>query len=235
MVDDDCDEGMLCSPEQHCEAPPDKQKKNWISIGGFQDIVFLSNANFCAPENQDSGQFSCLRQDDALPYHGTPLPEAAALVYGPATTRVTLGYDHFVSSHFAFGIHAGYVVRGRAPELENRKASLPLLLEGRIAYWFSSEAVVRPLLYVSGGYAPVEFKFRAFVEEDRTVPATQQNPNSQTVDVWTTRGPWFAGLGLGLMFATSSGTGFLLDVEGVGTFPTVATVIRPGLSFLIGF
>jgi hypothetical protein len=235
MVDDDCDEGMVCSPEQHCEAPPDKQKKNWISIGGLQDIVFLSNANYCAPENQDSGQFSCLRQEDGVPYQGTPLPEAAALVYGPATTRVTLGYDRFVSSHFALGIHAGYVVRGLAPALENRKASPPILLEGRIAYWFNSEAAVRPVLYLAGGYAPVDFKFRAFVEEDRTAPATQQNPDSQTLDIWTTRGPYFAGLGAGLMFATSSGTGFLLDVEGVGTFPTVATLIRPGLSFLIGF
>jgi hypothetical protein len=235
MVDDDCDEGMVCSEEQHCEAPPDKYKRNWISIGGVQDIVFLQNANFCAPENQDSGQFACLREQDGFPYHGTPLPEAAALVYGPATTRIMLGYDRFVSSHFALGLRAGYVVRGHAPELEDRKASLPLHLEGRIAYWFNSDAVVRPVLYVSGGYAPVDFTFRAFVDEDRTVTPMQSNPNSQTLEVWTTRGPYFAGLGLGVMFATSAGTGFLLDVEGVGSFPTFATVIRPGLSFLIGF
>jgi hypothetical protein len=156
-------------------------------------------------------------------------------VYGPATARISLGYDRFVSSHFALGLRAGYVVRGQAPSLENRKSSLPLLLEGRIAYWFSSEATVRPVLYVSGGYAPTDFKFRGFVDEDRTVPATQQNPDSQTLDIWTTRGPWFAGLGFGVMFATSAGTGFLLELEGVGMFPTAATVVRPGLSFLIGF
>jgi hypothetical protein len=37
------------------------------------------------------------------------------------------------------------------------------------------------------------------------------------------------------MFATSSATGFLLELEVVGTFPRIATVIRPALSFAIGF
>src|SRR5204863_903435 len=49
MADDDCDDGMVCGSEQKCEAKPDRGKKNWISIGGLQDIVFLSNANICAP------------------------------------------------------------------------------------------------------------------------------------------------------------------------------------------
>ena len=52
MVDDDCDEGTVCNSEQRCEAPAPKYKRNWISIGALQDIVFLSNANICAPENQ---------------------------------------------------------------------------------------------------------------------------------------------------------------------------------------
>jgi hypothetical protein len=235
LVDDDCDEGMTCTSEQRCELPPVQPKRNWISLGGLQDIVFLSNANFCAPENQASGQFSCLRQDDGLPYEGTPMPQKVALAYGAATTRIFVGYDHFVSSHFALGLRAGYVARGLAPDLDNRRRTPPLSAEGRIAYWFSEDAAVRPVLFVSGGYAPTDFRFHAFVEEDRSVPATQPNPDSQTLDVWTMRGPWFAGLGLGLMFATSNATGFLLEIEGDATFPRVATVIRPGLSFLIGF
>jgi hypothetical protein len=234
MADDDCDDGMICGSEQKCEARPDRGKKNWISIGGLQDIVFLSNANICAPENQASGQFTCLRQSDGEPYLGTPLPQAEALRYGAATTRLFLGFDHFVSSHFSLGLRAGYVVKGLAPAFDNRGASIPLLLEGRIGYWFS-DATVRPVLFLAGGYAPVDFKFNSFIDEDRDVPATQPNPDTQTVDIWTMRGPWFGGLGFGLMFATSAGTGFLLEVEGVGTYPTVSTVVRPSLSFMIGF
>src|SRR5439155_18951385 len=151
MADDDCDEGTVCNSEQKCEVPAPKYKRNWISIGALQDIVFLSNANICAPENQASGQFTCLRQADGEPYLGTPLPEGEALRYGAATTRVFLGYDGFVSSHFSLGLRAGYVVKGLAPAFDNRKASLPLLLEGRIGYWFSDGAV-RPVLFLAGGY-----------------------------------------------------------------------------------
>jgi hypothetical protein len=235
MADDDCDEGMVCGSEQECQAPPEKQRKTWISFGATQDVVLFTNANVCAPENQDSGQFSCLRQSDGLPYFGTPLPESAALRYGAATTRIFLGFDQFLSAHFSFGLRLGYVVRGHAPELVNRKGSIPLLAEGRIAYWFTTGGSVRPMLYLAGGYAPSDFKFPTFVEEDRSVAATQQNPDTQTLDVWTTRGPWFGGAGIGVMFATSSATGFLLEVGGVGTFPAVSTVIRPALSFAVGF
>jgi hypothetical protein len=72
------------------------------------------------------------------------------LSYGTATTRVFLGYDRFVSSHFAFGIRAGYVC--------SRRVALPI----GSARWM------------------------------------QQNPDSQTLEIWTTRGPWFAGVGLGV-------------------------------------
>jgi len=108
------------------------------------------------------------------------------------------------------------------------------LAEGRVALWLSREATVRPMLFVSGGYAPQDFLFHGFVREDPAAPPTG-NPPSQTVDVWTTRGPWFAGGGVGVLFATSAGTGFLLEVEAVAAFPTTATVIRPSLSFAIGF
>jgi hypothetical protein len=232
--DDDCDEGNRCSSEQKCETR-DRPRKNWIVFGGSQDVIFLSSSNKCAPENQDSGQFSCLRQDDGLPYRGTPLPESPALNYGPATTRVFLGYDRFISTHFALGVRGGYVVRALAPPLENRAPSLPILAEGRIAYWFSVEASVRPVFYLAGGYAPIDFLFQGFVREDRSAVPLQSNPDSQTLNVWTTRGPWFAGAGLGVMFATSSATGFLLEVEGVGTFPAISTAVRPALSFAIGF
>lgn len=233
-ADDDCDDGMICSSDQKCEAR-DRPRKNWITLGGAQDIAFLSSTNQCAPENQSSGQFSCLRSSDGLPYRGQPLPETQVLNYGPATTRVFVGYDRFVSLHFALGVRAGYVVRALAPRLDNRAASVPILAEGRIAYWFSVKGSVRPLIYLAGGYAPTDFLFHSVVREDRMFAPRQANPDSQTVDIWTTRGPGFAGLGLGVMFATSNATGFLLEVEGVETFPAVSTVVRPALSFAVGF
>ena len=232
--DDDCEEGLRCSEEKKCEPPPPKQKKNWLTFGATQDVVILSNSNECAPENQDSGQFLCLRQDNGLPYLGNPVLVGSAVTYGPAATRVFLGYDHFVASYVTLGVRFGYVVRGGAPVLPSRDRSLPLLAEGRVALWLSREATVRPMLFISGGYAPQDFMFHGFVREDPAAPPTG-NPPSQTLDVWTTRGPWFAGGGFGVLFATSVGTGFLLEVEAVGAFPTTSTVIRPSLSFAIGF
>jgi hypothetical protein len=233
-ADDDCDEGMTCNPERKCGPPPDKDKKNWISVGGLQDILFFSDANFCTPASQANGDFTCLRQSDSVRYHGSPEGGTLANFYGPATTRVFLGYDRFVG-HFAFGVRGGYVVRGLAPPLDNRKRSLPLLAEARIAYWFSVSATVRPMLFVSGGYAPYDIKFHTFVHEMAGAATGQANPESQTLDVWSTFGPWFAGGGAGVMFATSNATGFIFEVEAARTFPIMSTVLCPALSFAVGF
>lgn len=233
-ADDDCDEGLTCSAASKCEPPPDKAKKNWISVGGLEDILFFNDANFCTPSSQARGDFSCLRQDDAMPYHGVPLPGTLTSFYGPATTRIFVGYDRFVG-HFAFGVRGGYVVRGLAPALDNRNRSLPLLVQGRIAFWLSVTATVRPMLFVAGGYAPYDTKFHTVVREDTAVASGQVNPASQTLDVWTTFGPWFAGGGVGVMFATSNATGFILEVEAARTFPVMSTVVSPALSFAVGF
>jgi len=232
-ADDDCDEGMMCS-EGKCGPPPVTAKKNWISVGGLEDILFFNDANFCTASSQARGDFSCLRQSDGARYHGAPLPGSLSTFYGPATTRVFLGYDRFVG-HFAFGVRGGYVVRGLAPVLDNRSRSLPLLAEGRFAYWFSVSATVRPMIFLSAGYAPYDVKFHTFVREDMTVSSGQINPESQTLDVWSTFGPWFAGGGAGVMFATSNATGFVLEVQAARTYPVMSTVVSPGLSFAIGF
>jgi hypothetical protein len=231
-ADDDCEEGMMCS-DGKCGPPPDKDKKNWISVGGLEDILFFNDANFCTPSSQANGDFSCLRQSDGARYHGSPQAGTLASFYGTATTRVFLGYDRFVG-HFSFGVRGGYVVRGLAPVLDNRSRSLPLLAEGRIAFWFSVNATVRPMLFIAGGYAPYDIRFHTFVRE---IPGAsgQVNPESQTLDVWSTFGPWFAGGGAGVMFATSNATGFILDVTAARTFPVMSTVLTPALSFAVGF
>jgi hypothetical protein len=233
-ADDDCEEGMTCGSEGKCAPPPERQRKNWITVGGLQDFVFFNDANYCTASSQGRGDFSCLRQSDGAPYDGTPLPSPLASFYGPATTRVFLGYDRFVG-HFAFGLRGGYVVRGLAPPLDNRRRSLPLLAEARVGFWFSVTAPVRPMLFIDGGYAPYDMKFHAVVHEDTAAMSGQVNPASQTLDVWTTFGPWFAGGGAGVMFATSSATGFILEVEVARTFPIMATVLTPALSFAVGF
>lgn len=91
------------------------------------------------------------------------------------------------------------------------------------------------MLFVAGGYAPYDIKFHALVREDTTAPSGQLNPQSQTLDVWTTFGPWFAGGGAGVMFATSNATGFILEVEAARTFPIMSTALSPALSFAVGF
>jgi len=232
----DCAEGMACSPAQRCEPPPDTRKKNWLTLGVVQDVLILTGSDFCTASEQDSRAYSCLRQSDGATYFGTPLPDPSSSRFTAAsTTRLFVGYDRFVSEHVVLGVRAGYVVHGAAPQIEYRTRALPILAEARVALWFGSDKVVRPLFFLSGGYAPYDFHFATTVREDPSAPVIQANPPSQTLDVWTTRGPWFAQLGLGVMFATSTATGFLLEVGAARAFPNAATIIRPALSFAIGF
>jgi hypothetical protein len=234
--DDDCEEGMTCGAAQKCEPPPDKRRKNWLTLGVVQDVLVLTGSDFCTSSQQDTRAYSCLRQSDGATYFGTPLADPSGSRFtGASTTRIFLGYDRFVTENLFLGLRLGYVVRGAAPAIEYRTRSLPILAEARIGLWFGGDKPVRPLLFLSGGYAPYDFKFQTTVREDASAPVVQANPPSQTLDVYTTSGPWFAQLGVGAMFATSEATGFLLEI-GVGrTFPNASTVIRPALSFAVGF
>ncbi|HKQ70829.1 MAG TPA: hypothetical protein VJT73_15890 [Polyangiaceae bacterium] len=235
-ADDDCDEGMVCNA-QKCESPASKQqKKNWIVIGARQNVIFFSESNYCTPLNQAVGNFSCLRQSDGAPYHGSPLPEEVHSFFGPATTAIFVGYDRFVAKHFTVGVRGGYVFRGLAPELENRSRTLPILAEARGAWWIGVEGAVRPMLFVAGGYAPTDIKFRDIVYENTAMATAQpDNPPSQTLDVWSSYGPWFAGAGAGAMFATSSAAGVIVEVEVARTFPIQSTIVAPSLAFAVGF
>jgi len=233
---DDCEEGSTCSPAQKCELPPDNRKKNWLTLGVVQDVIILTGSDFCTASEQDARAYSCLRQDDGATYFGTPLADPSSSRFtGASTTRIFLGYDRFVAEQVVVGFRVGYVVRGAAPAIEYRTRSLPILAEARIGLWFGADKAVRPLFFLSGGYSPYDFEFQTTVREDPSAPMVQVNPPSQTLDVWTTRGPLFAELGFGVMFATSGSTGLLLELGVARTFPNASTVIRPALSFAVGF
>ena len=232
-ADDDCDEGMMCN-ERKCGPPPEKPKKNWIPVGGLEDILLFNDANFCTASSQARGDFSCLRQSDGARYHGAPLPGSLSTFCMGRRPRGCSSaiIDSSVTSRSR--VRGGYVVPGLAPELDNRKRSLPVLAEARIAYWFSVTATVRPMLFLRG--------VRALRRQVPRVRARRHDgllgqiqSESQTLDVGSTFGPWFAGGGAGVMFATSNATGFVLEVQAARTFPVMSTVVSPALSFAIGF
>jgi hypothetical protein len=237
MTDDDCNAGMQCTSSHKCELPTTRQRKNWISVGGIQDFVIFSGADLCSNDVQESTGGECLRESDGVAYHGNPLAEAgASLHYGPTSTRIFLGYDRFLAKYFSIGLRVGYLVRGAAPQLGDKNPLLPLSGEARMAVWLAAETVVRPFIFAAGGYAQYDLKFRQSVDEDpAAMPAQPGNPPNQILEAWARRGPWFVGGGLGMMFATSGATGFILEVKAVRTLPAQATIISPDLSFAVGF
>jgi hypothetical protein len=234
---EDCDEGMACT-DQKCAAPGSTTttKDNLVTVAGSGEFAMIRDLDYCWLDKQYAADYWCKR-DDGQRYVGNPLPDTRATTsYGPAAARVVLGYDRFLGKHFALGLRAGVTVWGMAPALEDRAKSLPILAELRMGYWFTRESTVRPFVFLSGGYAPTDYRFRVLVDEDTSLPSDQpDNPESQILTAYHHLGPYYGGLGLGMLFALSPTVGIVFDVQGLFRFPRKAWGVAPELGMAFGF
>ena len=167
--------------------------------------------------NQTVGSYSCFR-DAGSQYHGNPiLGDPADSVNGGlalGTTRILIGYDRVLVAGLTLGVRLGYVLRGLGPRADGGTNPFPFHVEGRLAYWFGSEAFTtatfRPYVFVAGGAAQIDTRFGIVVTEDTTVqPSPNQplcpanlpagvvavgcNPPAQHLDAYRRMGQGFAG------------------------------------------
>ncbi len=218
-------------------------KKNWFFVTFEQDLAFLgSGSGICGQTVQSQGDWACFRSNGSQ-YRGNPVHNYGDGVNAGlaiATTRVHAGYDRVIAGGFTTGIRAGAAVRGGAPTSTGPVGHgfLPVYFEARAAYWFGSDpfssAGFRPVLFVGGGAASVDTLASVPVREDRSVPSSQTNPKSQTLDAWRSMGSGFFGGGAGLMYAFTPGVGVLVDVRFARLFPRDGNALMPELAFGFG-
>jgi hypothetical protein len=214
-----------CTEEAEGETKPEVggARKNWFYLTFEQDIAVIgAGTGVCAPDIRAEGQWSCFRSDGSQ-YRGTPVHGQGDAVnggLGAATTRIHLGYDRVLVGGLTTGVRAGVAIRGTAPSSSATTAghsAFPAYFEARAAYWFGSDPFasdgLRPFLLIDGGVASVDAEKSTEVREQRGVPSTQKNPNTQTLDAWRSLGNGFFGGGLGLMYAFTPRVGMLLDVR----------------------
>ena len=156
-------------------------KKNWISFGVQQDLAMIGGNDVCSYNSQSKSGYVCFR-GDGQQYFGSPTPGAADAIAGgiaPATTRLLVGADRFLTHNLAIGVRAGFAFRGgpAADKLNDDYSVslgagakfLPLHLELRGSWWFGHDPTAklgfRPYAFVGGGMAQVDAKVSVQVRE----------------------------------------------------------------------
>lgn len=212
-----------------------------VTLAVRQELGFVSGRDVCGREAQLTGGFGCFREDGTQ-YHGTPLPELTppSTRLEPATTRVLAGLDYLVLPNVTAGVRAGLVARGLGPRQDGAAAPAPWLLHGevRAAYWFGAAPFARDGLrlgvFVAGGTAQVDSAFRVQVAEDpeaRPAVAQPNNPPHQTLDVHRKAGTGFAGGGLTLAYGFLERSAVIVEVMGMGLFPSDGAAVAPSIGY----
>jgi hypothetical protein len=250
-------EGEDCGGGGEEPKPAGRKRNNWFSVSVQQDLALVGAAtDACAIGNQTLGGYSCFRASGSQ-YHGNPtIGDPADSVHGglaPSTTRILVGYDRVIVAGLTIGARFGYVLRGMGPRADGGATPLPFHGEGRIGYWFGSEAFTtatfRPFLFVNGGAAQLDSQFNVVVTEDQGQPAPPNqpfcgantttgivcNPAQQRLSAWRRMGQGFAGGGAGLMVAFTPAFGMFVDVKYMRLFPTPGNAFAPELGLALGF
>lgn len=212
-------------------------KKVWVSLSVQQDLAVIGGNDVCDPSQRASG-YSCFTSSGAQ-YFGQPYPGNADKIgsgIAPATTRILLGLDYFVTPNISVGARAGIALRGGPQEdaitettytPHGGSAFLPIHAEVRGAYWFGKDplavAGIHPFVFLAAGFAQVDAKVSTSVLEsgyqiqsDNSLAATadtaidpttgQPYPVTQPLDAYKRMGKVFAGPGAGVTWSFSSRT-----------------------------
>lgn len=224
--------------------PLAEQRPRWVFVTVEQDFSWLDGSTPCSPESQQNGSFACFRANGSQ-YLGTPRRGDRSRVgpgFLPSTTRVLVGYTHFLTSSFALGGRVGFAVRGGSPRSvgEDARAFLPVHLEMQ-ATWSppllaSSHGGFRGLILASGGVAQFDGHARLDVREDPSVPppASQlDNPASQSLDVYRKSGIGFGALGVGFVARIYRDWLGRVALQGIASFPSTgyALALEAGIGF----
>jgi hypothetical protein len=250
------------------DAGSDDGRKNWITLTFAPDFTIISGDDICGfkdgytgdtPSEAFNPAFVCAKNPDAENperYLGQPTPGQGNNVntgFGVSTMRLTLGYDRVIIAGFSLGARVGYVFNGTN---EDFASFIPVHAEARAAYTFGNspwkDQVVRPWIFLSGGFAQVDTAVEVDVLEDGeacgaadpgdnasecTVESEsgEIEPRIQTVRAIQQAGLGFAGGGAGVSFVPVGLFEINLGLKFSVTFPVVVPVISPEVGIGFGF
>jgi hypothetical protein len=221
-TDGDCGSGQTCTSGV-CGS---KSKKNFISVAVQQDMLLLSSATeVCANQTDYSCFFSDNSQYDGVPNVGDR--DQVSGGFGLATTRILVGFDRLLGENLTLGVKLGYAFNGGPAAGGGGKAFFPVHAEGRVAYFFGKNPFgstgIRPYVSVNGGLAQIDARV--------TVQVNDPQNGQLNLAAWKKGGTSFVGAGVGAMWLTSPGSGFLAELRLEQLFSSSAT----GLSLQIGY
>jgi hypothetical protein len=229
------------APSGRAHAEPDPPIV-WLNVGLMQEATLVSGENVCSPESQMDGEYVCLRESGSQ-YYGTPMRGDAGSVAPRirfATTRV-VGAAFLPLGAMSVGVRAGWAFAGQGPRPAGGHDFLPLLVEGQAAYWVGGRAFrtsgIDLFVLATGGVAQIDSRATVQVAEDTAIsppPHQLDNPAAQSLQAYRRSGPGFAGAGLGLFVPTASRTGLVLDLRGIGLFPTPGAAVSLAASLALG-
>jgi hypothetical protein len=193
--------------------PKSAWKKNWLSLAVQEDALFL-------PASQDvclnGTEYSCFYADNTSYDSGHPEVTVAGNAdevtagFHLATTRVLVGFDRVLGSHFALGARAGYAFNG-GPAKPGGHTLFAVHLEARASYWFGPSPFAskgfRPYVVVAGGLAEVDAKVVVKVYE------LPKGSPALSLAAWKKAGTAFVGGGGGVMYALNPNAGIVAEIK----------------------
>jgi hypothetical protein len=225
------------------------------SVCGFQDAYADGGPSVANDET-----FVCIKNAQAenpSRYLGQATPGQGNNVnfgFGVSTMRLMASYDRVVWKGLSLGARLGFVFNGSSFD-DTR--FIPFHAEGRVAYTigadpWSGKQVVRPWVFVSGGFAQVDAGVNVDVFEDGAAcgadspddpesPCTIESndrvlePRIQTLRAIKQAGLGFAGGGAGVSFVPADLFEINLGLKFSVTFPFVMPVLSPEAGIGFGF
>ncbi|MCB9587919.1 MAG: hypothetical protein H6718_21115 [Polyangiaceae bacterium] len=216
-----------------------KRKHLWLVIGLSQELSLLGGDDVCTAAGQDDG-FYCFREDGSQ-YSGNPVKgryDSISSGFALSATRLFAGLDYVVGKA-TVGARLGYTVRGSSPTPVGG-GDFPFLIAARAEYWFAKHAYRTSRLgfYLLGeaGAAEADSKREKVpVEEDRSMPSNQVNPDQQYMEVWKRAGRAFVGLGAGLLVPAGKTGGVVIELPLRAYVPASGFTVAPTLGYAAGF
>ncbi len=250
------------------EEGSDGRRMNWISVTFAPDFTIISGEDICGfrdgydgetPTESFNPAFVCAKNPESenpSRYLGQPTPGQGNNVntgFGVSTMRLMLGYDRVIIEGFSLGARVGYVFNGTN---EDFASFIPVHAAARAKYTFGSDPwrdqVVRPWIFIDGGFAQVDTAVEVDVLEDgeacgaeepsdSSSPCTVESesgepePRIQTVRAIQQAGLGFAGGGAGVSFVPVGLFEINVGVRFAVTFPVVVPFFSPEVGIGFGF
>lgn len=236
-ADRDCEHGMTCSWQGYCEL--DNRKKNWLSLSVGASGGLVPGAGSCSLYNQEHRGYACFR-DDGERYLGNPVLTNEPLQIARGVLQASLGYERLVNYDTTLGARVSYAFLGSAPENAFANAFVPISGELRASHFFAQDPFAeRGAAFfglLAAGFRMSDLRATLRVREDPSAASYQGgNDLEQDVELWRRGGDAFVALGAGMLYKTSDGFAYRVELEAAQSFPYASTTLLLNAGVDVGF